>query len=316
MTYLNFHVSILLNRNKRKFIDFSGNELSIFNEYPHLENFSEGLASFQEDSGNKWGVINRNGEVVIPCKEESFRIGPFENGLALVYQNFWFYDYQDKGIETIITITVGYLCKKGTEYWEDSSDPMYFVRKGNNNLEITKDSSQIKDNFEIELISPEYSTYLYSKAILIDNNCFIAYFKRGALKLRCRKYTEAFYDYSKAIELNPNDYKSYLQRGGASFFKGDYAEAIEDYSKSIRLNPDNWISYLNRANAWFTIGKYADAITDCSLALEIEPQNGECYFYRGKAKHMLEDLTACDDWRSACKLGIKKAVEMLEKNCK
>jgi len=62
------------------FIDQTGKWM-VHPQYDLANEFSDGLAAVK--SGDKWGFINRNGQLVIPFKEYT-KVGDFENGLCRV----------------------------------------------------------------------------------------------------------------------------------------------------------------------------------------------------------------------------------------
>ena len=86
-----------------------------------------------------------------------------------------------------------------------------------------------------------YSLKIYSQAIKIDPNNFVAYRDRANLYAKnLNNINKALIDYNMTISLSPNNPLNYFFRG--NFYRNyleDYSEAIKDYNKGLKIDPDN-----------------------------------------------------------------------------
>jgi tetratricopeptide (TPR) repeat protein len=93
---------------------------------------------------------------------------------------------------------------------------------------------QIGNAYE-QLDSTKLAMDFYTKAISIDADYFIYFFKRGTLLLKQEKLSEAVQDFTVSIELNPSHHNSFHNRGIALYKAGKKASACEDWCKAVRL---------------------------------------------------------------------------------
>ena len=80
--------------------------------YDFCDNFHDGLACVTQNE--KIGFINQKGEQVIPLSSQynNWEFGSFDNGICMVLSK------RIGGINEKQKI-IGYIDKKGTQYWED-----------------------------------------------------------------------------------------------------------------------------------------------------------------------------------------------------
>lgn len=145
-----------------------------------------------------------------------------------------------------------------------------------------------------------------NRLIQLNPNNAYAYFERGYIKHKLRRYAEAIKDYDKTIELNPNDVYAYHNRGSAKCNLEHYDQAFTDFAKAIQLSPNHSRSYYNQGILKYKLKRYAEAILDFDEAIEL---NGcwlhLAYSYRGRANQKLgKSAEAKTDFENA------KAIEL------
>lgn len=143
----------------------------------------------------------------------------------------------------------------------------------------------------------------FSKVIETDSTNSIAYFYRGLICKKQKKWDNAIYDFSKTIELDPNYPKVYFHRGDSYIERGmsrfidlenasiselkeignksmnrsnqllEYQNAILDFSKEIAKNSWDTASIELRASCYLELEKYSEAYTDLSKLTVIYPSN-------------------------------------------
>lgn len=88
----------------------------------------------------------------------------------------------------------------------------------------------------------------------------------------------------------------------------DWTSAVKDLAKAIALDGKNPKLFHRRGQAYLNLGNPSKAIDDFYKAVQLKLDFKEAYFDRARAYEMKGDEKfAREDYRSACKLGLKKA---------
>ncbi|HEX6890060.1 MAG TPA: tetratricopeptide repeat protein [Chryseolinea sp.] len=93
---------------------------------------------------------------------------------------------------------------------------------------------QIGNAYE-QLDSAELAVHYYSKAIQLENDKFLYYFKRGTLYLHQGKFKEAENDFNESLLLNPRHDNSLHNRGIALYKLGQSRKACLDWCQAKEL---------------------------------------------------------------------------------
>ena len=75
-----------------------------------------------------------------------------------------------------------------------------------------------------------------------------AYYNRGLIYYKIKKYHLAIEDFSKAIELNQRYEEAYLAIGKVYFDTNQFDKALQKYSQTIKINKNNFGAYIYRSN--------------------------------------------------------------------
>ena len=78
----------------------------------------------------------------------------------------------------------------------------------------------------------------YDKAIGLDAELTLAYFKRGALYETRREFAKALEDYDEAIRLDPQLGEAYFYRARTKTLQGQDTEANQDVGRAVELGLD------------------------------------------------------------------------------
>jgi tetratricopeptide (TPR) repeat protein len=120
--------------------------------------------------------------------------------------------------------------------------------------------------------------------------------------------------YTHAIQVNENNYIAYNSRGVDYFSLGNYNQAIGDFDRAIEIYPQYETAYNGRGAAYCGIGNYNQAIRDFDRAIEIDPQYASAYHNRGNAHGSLGAYNrAIEDFKIASKLGNKVSQDFLRR---
>ncbi len=183
----------------------------------------------------------------------------------------------------------------------DSNNASFYYNRGNSKVDQQDFQGAIAD---------------FSKVIALDPTNGDAYYKRGYAKAIIKDYEGSIKDFDKLILLDSLFSQAYYNRAASKVHLTDYRGAINDYTLAINIDPKYLDAYYYRGNAKYQIDDFIGAIADFSEVVTIDSNNGEAYFMRGVMEIALdEDDSACADFTKAKELGIKNAVNMLEKYC-
>jgi len=143
----------------------------------------------------------------------------------------------------------------------------------------------------------------YSKAIEIDPDYAVAFYRRAYALGATGDLDRAISDYDEAIRLNPSYAFAYGERGAVYARKGDFDHAIRDYNESLRLNRTNAGDFNRRGYAHARKGESERAIADYDEAIRLNPNFPAAFSNRGdayKAKGEIERAIA--DYKEALRL--------------
>jgi len=75
----------------------------------------------------------------------------------------------------------------------------------------------------------------YSKAIELENDNYLTFFKRGTVFLKMKNFSNAAEDFSQAIKLNPEHHNSFHNRGIALYQSDRHEQACSDWCRAMEL---------------------------------------------------------------------------------
>lgn len=115
----------------------------------------------------------------------------------------------------------------------------------------------------------------YSKAIAVDENYVMPYYRRGMLYMRRGLFEKALGDFDKAIELKPDYAALYCVRGEVYRLQEEYLKALADFDSALNLNPQFGRAYFCRSLTLKKLGKDIESKQDFmrSKTLGFEPKD-------------------------------------------
>jgi tetratricopeptide (TPR) repeat protein len=144
---------------------------------------------------------------------------------------------------------------------------------------------------------------LFSHAIEVTPNSYVAYNNRGDSYIKRGRLQEAMADFSRSIELRPDNAVAYNNRGFIYGQLGRWQEAMEAYDKAIEIDPAYADAYINMGVAYGTLGRWQEAMEVSTLALKVRPDRVKAYNNRGVSYHKLGRYQeAIEDYLRAIKL--------------
>lgn len=134
------------------------------------------------------------------------------------------------------------------------------------------------------------SVTLWTHALRVDPDLYLAYNNRGTAKSEKGDWTGAIEDYDRSIALRSDWAKPWFNRGVARAALGDPARAIEDFSRAVLLDPSHVDAIAGRAIARSKLGRSAEALADCGELLRLRPDAALGFATRGQVRFLLGDL--------------------------
>src|SRR3989475_660893 len=121
------------------------------------------------------------------------------------------------------------------------------------------------------------SERLWTHALAVDPNSFMAHNNLGYALDRQGKLAEAIEHYRQALRIKPDYAEAHNNVGHALDGQGKSAEAIEHFRQALRIQPEKAETHNNWGVALAQQGKPAEAIEHFRRALRIQPENAEAH---------------------------------------
>ncbi len=121
------------------------------------------------------------------------------------------------------------------------------------------------------------SVTVFSHAIEVTQNNWLAYNDLGNAYNGLGRYTEAVGNFRQAIKINPRYDEAYLNLGNAYVSLARSAEAIDAYKQAVKVNPDYADAYFNLGNAYGSLARSAEAIDAYKQAVKVNSDLYQAY---------------------------------------
>jgi len=122
---------------------------------------------------------------------------------------------------------------------------------------------------------------LFSHALAVTNDNFIAHNNLGFALAREDKLFEAAAHFNEAIRISPRFADAYTNLGEIFLKTGDIDDSISYLSKAIDLRPHHAATFLDMGVAMFRKGNIAEALNSFDRALAIDSFLGDGYYNKG-----------------------------------
>lgn len=137
------------------------------------------------------------------------------------------------------------------------------------------------------------SEALYTHALSVDPDNYLAHCYLGSTLFNERRLVEAQAHFTRAIELKP-DYAAAHDRLGLALEKtGHPQEALAHYQRALAIGPSLAATQLRLANALASLDRDAEAVEHYREALRLEPRSAAAHRWLG------DSLRALNNFRDA-----------------
>ena len=96
-----------------------------------------------------------------------------------------------------------------------------------------------------------------------------AFFHRGLLYQKQKKYIKSIEDFSAGLSLSPDHPSLFYNRGNSWKLLGEYDKALLDFDRFLKLNPKDSAVFYMRGDIWRNKGDYQKAIVDYEDAVRL-----------------------------------------------
>lgn len=120
-----------------------------------------------------------------------------------------------------------------------------------------------------------------SQALKLNPKSAEAYYHRGWIRFRDRRWDEARQDLDAAIFHRPDYFQALMSRAYLLRKQSNYREAIADFTRALKLKPKHSNGFAARGSAYFHIGKLDRAEKDFARSVRLNGKNHEALAKRG-----------------------------------
>ena len=144
---------------------------------------------------------------------------------------------------------------------------------------------------------------LFSHALEVTQNNYIAYNNLGFAYDSVGRYQDAIEAYKQAIRIKP-DFAEANNNLGVTYYKlGRSQDALEAYKQTIKIKPDYAKAYYNLGISYKDLGRYEDAVGAYKQAIRIQPDFAGAYIDLGVTCYKLgHSQDAIEAYKQAIKI--------------
>ena len=148
------------------------------------------------------------------------------------------------------------LSKQATAFYSDNNHikTMDLILQINENDRTAQDwlllANVLADNGKLE-----NAVFMYRKAIVVDKNCYKAYYNLGNYYMEKGNYNEAIDYYKKAISIKSDNPYMYYNLGCAYLKMNEFSKAKTAFNKALTYNTNIPEVHYNLAFAYKQMGK-------------------------------------------------------------
>jgi len=121
------------------------------------------------------------------------------------------------------------------------------------------------------------SVTIFSHAIAVTRNNYIAYNHLGLAYDGLGRSAEAMEDFTQAIRITPDYAKAHTNLGIVYTKLGRFQEAIDAHKQAIKIKPDLAMAYNNLGIVYTKLGRGTEAIDAYKQAIKIKPDYAKAY---------------------------------------
>ena len=180
----------------------------------------------------------------------------------------------------IILTTLGICTHQQVSYWNNS------ITLFSHAIEVTQNNYIAYNGLGFAYSNiGRYQDALESckQTIKIKPDFAETHYNLGVTYGKLGRYQNAIESYQQAIRIDPNYAEAHSNLGITYGKLGRYQDEIESYKQAIRIKPDYADAHYNLGVAYYKLGRYQDALESYKQAIKYNPDLAEAYYNLGVA---------------------------------
>lgn len=137
--------------------------------------------------------------------------------------------------------------------------------------EFNKKSLFNEGNKHLEKGELDKAQKCYDKILKLDSSSVNAWYNKGLIFFKIKKYMESIEFFDNALDLEPGNIKALIYKGLALGSINKYEKSYACFDKALKLNPKNAETWYGKGIVLGKNGKYPEAIEHFDKALELNP---------------------------------------------
>lgn len=123
----------------------------------------------------------------------------------------------------------------------------------------------------------ENSTTLFTHAIEVTENNYVAHHNLGVALAEDNRMEDAIQHYLEALRINPSHLRTRINLGAAMMKQGRVMDAISQYREVLQSMPQSVGAHYNMGIALVTLSRFDEAIYHYSEALKFNPDDADIH---------------------------------------
>jgi tetratricopeptide (TPR) repeat protein len=215
------------------------------------------------------------------------------------------------GLSMVIVLAIlGVCAHRQVSYWNNSFTLFSHA------IEVTQNNYIAHNNLGVAYNSlGRYQDAIeaYKQTIRIEPDYAEAYYNLGVAYVKLGLRQDAVAAYKQAIRIKPDLVKAFYNLGVAYDELGLRQDAVEAYKQAIRIKPDYADAYINLGVTYYRLGRYQDAVEPYKQAIKIRPDFVLAHYNLGVAYLVTGDKRlALEEYKILKSLDHEKANELFK----
>jgi tetratricopeptide (TPR) repeat protein len=233
-------------------------------------------------------------------------------------------------------LTILYSCQnKNSQLWESMADDQFDKGNISKSLEYINKAISITPKRSIlffkralyynDMKKYEFALNSIDSSIIICDTIYTYYSIKAKILGHLHKTDSALKYFAKAIKIRPHNPRPYQDRGLMYYEINQFEDAMNDFDKALSIDSTYISTYYYKARIKSIVNKDFDgAISDFTKMIDkFKPKTmtdkqflASAYLLRGTCYDITGRINAaCTDWNKAKDLGLKEAIEYIDKKC-